>query len=577
MRASFLLRIRFVAVLFVGIALVIITKLYLLQIVHGEEYRDRAENQHIAPTAHQFSRGAIYFTGKDGTLFSAAALKSGYTIALIPRQIENPERAFELLTELEVPIDRNSFDAMVAKTTDPYEEVMRRADETLGVRISEAAIPGVKAYRERWRYYPGNELGAHAIGFLGYGVGDILLGQYGLERSYDDALVRPDSGFNVNILADLFTNVGARLTGEARAGADLVTSIEPAVQAALEEELRAYTKHWSAKTVGGIVLEPSTGKIIALAALPVFDPNDIRAARPEALANPLSERVYEFGSTMKPLTVAAALDAKVIQPTDTYTDTGTIVIDTKRISNFDGKARGVVSMQEVLSQSLNVGIAHIVQKMGADTLRSYFTKFGLLEETGIDLPSEASPLIKNLESPRTVEYVTAGFGQGIAVTPIAMARALSALANHGTVPQLHVGVELRYPGGISHEIGWAPERPALSPEAAHATTRMLVEVVDTALLGGAHRQEELSIAAKTGTAQMASPNGGYYDDRYLHSFFGYFPAYEPRFLVFLFSVEPVGARYASETLTDPFFSMTKFLVTYYGIPPDRAPQSAPLP
>ena len=231
----------------------------------------------------------------------------------------------------------------------------------------------------------------------------------------------------------------------------------------------------------------------------------------------------------------------------------------------------MVSIQEVLNQSLNTGVAHIVEKLGTNTFRTYLDAYGIREETGIDLPNEAEPLVSNLESPRTIEYVTASFGQGIAVTPVSMARSLATLANQGKVPSLHVVNELVYPGGVRKKNGWAPERVAVSEESAETVTRMLVEVVDTALRGGSVKIPELSIAAKTGTAQIANPNArGYYDDRYLHSFFGYFPAYDAQFLVFLYAVAPHGARYASETWTAPFMETVRFLVSYYDIQPDRA-------
>lgn len=553
------------------IALIIIVRLYLVQVVHGEEYATRAENQQIAPSSHQISRGTIYFTRKDGSLISAATLQSGFTLALVPSLVEDSGEAYAELKKLAPDIEEKDFMDKAAKVDDPYEELGRKYSDELGKKVLSAEIPGVEAYRERWRYYPGGTLAAHTIGLIGFGKDGTEAGQYGLERSYETALARADSGFSVNFFADLFTNVGSRIFSDAAPGADVVTSIEPTVQAYLEDQLVAYNSKWHTKTVGGIVMDPKTGAILAMAALPTFDPNDVKNADPLALSNPLTEKLYEFGSTMKPITVAAALDAGAITPATTYNDVGSIMIDTKKISNFDGKARGVVPVQEILSQSLNVGISFVVQKMGTKTLRDYLQKFGITEETGIDLPSEASPLVANLESPRVVEYVTAGFGQGVAITPIAMARALATLANHGAVPAPHVGVELRYPGGVTKEVGWAPPRQAISAQSSETLTRMLVTVVDTALKGGRAKVPEMSIAAKTGTAQIADPGGGgYYKDRYLHSFFGYFPAYDAQFLIFFFAVEPVGAQYASDTWTDPFIDVTRFLTTYYAVKPDRS-------
>jgi cell division protein FtsI/penicillin-binding protein 2 len=350
-----------------------------------------------------------------------------------------------------------------------------------------------------------------------------------------------------------------------------VTSLEPNVQAFTEHILDSYGEAWLPDNSGMIILDPKTGAILALAARPTFDPNNLADADPRALSNPLTEKVYEFGSIVKPLTIAAALDANAITPETTYTDSGYAVYDGARISNFDGKGRGIVSMQEVLNQSLNTGVAFAVEKMGRDVFRDYLERFALREETGIDVPGEAAPLTANLDSPRLIEYVTASFGQGIAVTPVAMARALGALANHGVVPGVHIATELVYPGGYTKKLGWAPERRAISEASAETLSRMLVEVVDTALKDGAVKIPELTVAAKTGTAQIARPDArGYYDDRYLHSFFGYFPAYDPEFLVFLYAVYPKGARYASETLTDPFMETVRFLVSYYDIKPDRA-------
>jgi stage V sporulation protein D (sporulation-specific penicillin-binding protein) len=208
--------------------------------------------------------------------------------------------------------------------------------------------------------------------------------------------------------------------------------------------------------------------------------------------------------------------------------------------------------------------------LGKERFRKYFYGLKLGSETGIDLPNEAHGLVNNLESPREVEYATASFGQGIALTPIATVRALSTLANGGVLITPHLVKSIEYENGDVHDVGYADGERVFSEKTSEDITRMLVTVVDVALKGGKAKNEYYTVAAKTGTAQIADEvNGGYYDDRYLHSFFGYFPAYDPKFLIFLYTVEPKGVEYASETLTDPFMDLVQFLINYYALPPDR--------
>ena len=195
--------------------------------------------------------------------------------------------------------------------------------------------------------------------------------------------------------------------------------------------------------------------------------------------------------------------------------------------------------------------------------------FGLGSKSGIDLPSEGRPLVNNLNSTREIEHATASYGQGIAMSPMVITRALSVLANGGTLITPHVTKEVDYLGGVDKVTSVAPGERILKESTSKEITRMLVSVVDHALLEGKVKQTNYNIAAKTGTAQMADPKGGYYTDRYLHSFFGYFPATNPRFLAFLYTVYPKGVDYASHTLTQPFIDVVKFLINYYQIPPDR--------
>ena len=279
-----------------------------------------------------------------------------------------------------------------------------------------------------------------------------------------------------------------------------------------------------------------------------------------------------MGSIMKPLTMAAALDSGAIEPTSTYDDTGCITRSGKKLCNFDFKARGVIPVQQILSQSLNVGASYLADTMGHPTFTLYIKAYQLDQKTGIDVPGEVPGDLSTLRDGNgpEVNYDTAAFGQGIAVSPIGMIRALSTLANGGVLPNPHVVSGIKFESGITRAIDPGVGPRALTATSSRLVTNMLTIVYDDALLDGALKMEHYSVAAKTGTAQIPNPTaGGYYTDRYLHSFFGYFPASNPRFIVFLFAVEPHGVEYASASLAHPFNDIATYLINYYNLPPDR--------
>ena len=419
--------------------------------------------------------------------------------------------------------------------------------------------------------YPAATLAAHAIGFVGY-QGNKKVGVYGLERYYEDLLSRASTGLYVNPFAEIFTSIESLLAKDPRMEeGDIITSIEPSVEQNLESVLEDIQKAYEPKLAGGIIMNPRTGEIIAMAARPDFNPNTYSTVADHSVfGNPLVEALYEMGSIMKPLTLAAAIDAGVITAGTTYNDKGFIMKSGKKISNFDGKARGVVSMQEVLNQSLNTGASFAEERMGHDAFAKYMYSYGLGEETGIDLPNEVAGNIRAIERGVDVDYASASFGQGIAVTPIGMIRALGALANSGLLPEPHIAAAVRYESGIVRNVTTPTQKRVLKPETVETMATMLTEVYDKALLNGELKQEHYSIAAKTGTAQIGIPGGGgYYEDRFLHAFFGFFPSHDPKFIVFLYAVEPKKEIYASHTLAKPFLEIAKFLINYYNISPDR--------
>ncbi|MFC1775686.1 peptidoglycan D,D-transpeptidase FtsI family protein, partial [Patescibacteria group bacterium] len=539
-------------------------------VVNGEEYRDKADGQYITPASNVFDRGSIFFSRRDKMPFSAAGLDFGYIIAINPQKIKDAENMYEQISST-IQIDKEDFIAKANKANDPYEEIVLRVPEKDALEISNLDLEGLSIHKHKWRFYPAGRTAAHTLGFVAYKDND-LIGRYGLEHYYEDVLSRAENDLYVNFFAEIFSNItdSILVSDNSREG-DIVLSIELDVQTELENVLSGIEDKWYTSATGGIIMDPRDGSIYAMAATPNFDPNNFSEENDSAVfSNPLVESVFEMGSIVKPLTMAAALDSGAVTAKTTYNDKGYVVLDTARIENFDGKARGVVSMQEVLNQSLNTGMVFVMQEMGKDVFRDYMLSYGIGDETGVDLPGEIHGLVDNLNSTRDIEYATAAFGQGIAMTPISITRSLATLANGGHLVTPYLVKRINYETGLDKKIYPDEGERIISGSASEEITRMLVEVVDEALLNGDVALPRYSIAAKTGTAQIADmENGGYYEDRYLHSFFGYFPAYDPQFIIFLYDVNPKGARYASQTLTHPFMDLTKFLINHYEIEPDR--------
>lgn len=513
MNARFVTRVRVVTFFCMLVAVVIVSKLYYLQVIHGGEYMRRADAQSVKLENPLLNRGTIYFSNKDATLITAATLRT--------------------------------------------------------VQDS-AATSSVQGSHQR--YYPGGSLAAQVLGFVAYNNDNEQKGRYGLERYYEQTLARAGTDSYNNFFVELFSGFATAWGSSAGGQGDLVTTIEPAVQTELERTLQLYDTSWHPALSGGIIMDPYTGEIVAMAVSPSFDLNVFNQQKGTAVfANPHVESVFEMGSIIKPLTVAAGLDSGAITEATTYNDTGCIEVDKKKICNFDGVARGVIPVQQILSQSLNVGASFVATKMGPTVMRDYFlNRYKLGEETGIDLPGEIHGLVNNLNGTQAVQFDTAAFGQGMALTSVETIRALASLGNGGVLVTPHVVRAIKYDTGVTRTLSWGEGVQALKPQTSTAISRMLTTVVDTSLANGTLKLEHYSIAAKTGTAQVADPvNGGYYADKYLHSFFGYFPSYNPRFIVFLFANEPKGAPFASQTWAPPFGSLVKFLINYYEIPPDR--------
>jgi len=569
MTYSFLSRSRIVLLCLVLFSLILVAKLFLVQIVHGNAYSESADRQYATPSNNIYERGTIFFESKDGQLISAATQTTGFKIAINPNKIIDSEDVFNKINKI-VILDHDDFVVKTEKKNDPYEEIISHLSKEEADAVSLLKIPGVNIFKEKWRFYPGEFLASHVLGLLGYKDNE-LGGRYGLERQYNNELSRNNNNPYVNFFAEVFSDINKTLfTNEVREG-DVIITIEPTVQGFLEKKLTEVKEKYQIDSIGGIIMNPEDGSIYAMGVKPDFNPNNFTKTKTSTFSNPLVENVLEFGSVVKPLIMAAAIDVGVVTANTTYNDRGSVIVEKKEITNFDKKGRGPeTTMQEVLNQSLNTGMVYVAQKLGKERLRDYLLSYGIKDKTGIDLPNETSGLVSNLNSPREIEYANAAFGQGIAFTPIELIRALASLSNGGNLVTPHVVKKIKYNDGSYIENKYSTIRAKITKETSEEITRMLVMVMDKAIKGGQGKLEHFSVAVKTGTAQVADNiTGGYYENRHNHSFFGYFPAYDPKFIVLLYAINPKGVPYAATTWSDPFLDITKFLLNYYEISPDR--------
>lgn len=551
------------------IAFAVLTRLFFLQISRADEYRASAERQHVISLLQLPRRGSIFFEDKTRALIPAAITRQNYLLEGNPQQIEDPQRAYNMFSSV-LSLGKELFLSEATATDTSYAIFARDVPRDMALRMMDMEIPGFWLSGEEKRVYPEDEIGSHTLGFVGY-TNNERMGQYGIEQQYNDVLsgkrgsysgAQSQEGFLLSFTDALFS--------QKKDGLDIVLTIDPHIQSMAHAVTLELLEQWHAESVGILVLQPKTGAVLAMESMPSFDPNRYgEITNYDLFLNPFTQKVFEMGSIVKPLTMAAGLDARAITENTTYYDAGFIRMGDAIIRNYDGKGRGTQRMYDILDQSLNTGAVFIMQQLGERTFYDYMDRFGLSTITGIDLPYEVPGNLKNLEKGGLIEYATASFGQGIAVTPLALATALSAVGNGGNLMQPYIVQRIMDGETVVQETEPVLRRQVLRQETSETVSRILSQVVDKTLAGGIVSMPGYHIAAKTGTAQIPNKNTSGYSDFFLHTFFGYAPAFDPQFLILLYMEKPQGVRYSSQTLATPFQKLTRFIINYYEIPPDR--------
>lgn len=551
----------------VAVSIIILARLYSLQVIAYEKYKLSARNQRNIYQELVPERGEIFLRDGDGS-YPAAVNKEMQMAYAVPRDITDREKTALLLASI-LEVDENLLKKKFSNDNDLFEIIKHKLSENEIAKINELDVSGIHLAPESFRYYPGSELAAQLVGFVG-SDGENQIGRYGIE-SYWEKELRGEAG-SLNQEKDAagrWISIIDREFKPAKDGANLVLTINHPVQYEVEKILKESIEQHRADNGTIIVMEPDTGKILAMANYPSLDLNEY--SKSEDMSVFLNQAVsfaYESGSVFKPITMAAGIDDRKVNPDTTFVDPGSVSVSGFTIKNSEGKSYGQQTMTQVLEQSINTGVIFVEKLLGNKKFAEYVERFGFGAKTGIELPAEIAGNTKNLtELNRDSQFYTASFGQGITVTPIQLINAYAAIANGGVLMKPQIIEKIIRSDGTVEEVKPEEIRRVISEEAAGQVGKMLRSVV----VNGHGKRADVPgylVGGKTGTAQVAKAGAkGYEEGLTIGSFAGFAPVDDPKFAVLVKIYDPKDVQWAESTAAPAFGKVMKFLLEYYKIKP----------
>ncbi|MEK7500502.1 MAG: penicillin-binding protein 2 [Patescibacteria group bacterium] len=589
-------RILAVGSVFVFLFLAAAGRLFYLQIFKGDHYAARAQHQQAVAGELPPERGGIFLSALNGRI-PLALSRTWYNVWVSPKETPAEEREVvaQKLAEL-LTLEQVAVQERLQKEGDPYEPIKDKVDKQAVEELAKLNLKGVHWRAQQDRYYPLGDLAASVVGFVGksadpvaaepsarygagpeaepsarYGAGDNSenkSGRYGLESYYNNIL-KGEAGY----IAGFKKALGSLIlplsnVTKPKKGQDIYLTLDYNIQLAVEEELKRAAEKFKAEAASAVVINPKTGAVLAMASWPSFDPNRYNEVENVGVfLNPSIQLLFEPGSIFKPITMAAALDVSVISPDLTYFDSGEVSVGGYTIRNSTLKAYGTQTMTQVLEKSLNTGAIFAVRRMPPGVWREYVNAFGFGEKTGVTLSGEVKGDISNLKGRGEIDILTSSFGQGVAVTPLAMANAMAAIANGGELMQPYVVEKI----GDGDKTIFGGDRKARRRVIKPATSQSLVKMMVNAVENGSGRRAQIpgySVAGKTGTAQVALPGGGY-GDKTIHTFVGFSPAFDPAFVMLVKLDNPRGVAFSELTAAPVFRTVGEYVLQYLGVRPDK--------
>lgn len=549
---------------------IIIVRLYILQVANYSKFKAMAEEQHKTHSELAAKRGEIYLKSGDDR-YPLAVNREYMMVFLEPKLVTEKDRAISELSYI-LGIERREIEEKLSKSDDMFEIVKKKLSEDEANKIRELKLKGVNLVPEIYRYYPGGELAAQVVGFVG-SDGESQKGRYGLESYWEDEL-RGKNGslFQERDSAGRWISISDREMTPAQDGVDLVLTIDETVQYEIEKILKSTMEKHQADGGSILVQEPQTGKILAMANYPSFNPNEFgKVENMNAFLNSSISSTYESGSVFKTITLAVGIDTGVISPNTTFIDTGVVNEAGYNIKNSDEKSYGEQTMTQVLEKSLNTGVIFVERLIGNGRFLDYIKSFGFGEKSKIDLPGELAGNISNLKNLKSdIQFFTASYGQGLTVTPLQILNSYSVIANGGNLMKPQIIDKKIYSDGRVEEIQPEVIRRVIKEETANQTKEMLKSVV----INGHGKRAGVpgyAVGGKTGTAQVAKKEGvGYEDGMTIGSFVGIAPLENPRFTVIVKIDNPKDVEWAESSAAPAFGEVMKFLLNYYNIEPTES-------
>jgi len=559
--ALFMTRIWTIFGFFMLLYAAIIARLFYWQVWESGRLKNQAVNQHFFRFALPPKRGTIL--SSDGYPFIMN--QQAYLVYAEPKEIKDIDGFSQRVSSV-LTVDSASISSQLRLPDRVWVPLLHKVEGEKVDQLQALKEKGLGFEPDPKRFYPESSMAAHLLGFVGMDQNGMDRGYFGLEGFYDRDLKGKEGSLQIE--KDVQGNpilIGTTFRVDPQDGRNLTLWVDRSVQAIVEKRLIEGIQKYGAKEGSIVVMDPKTGGILAMASYPSYDPRFYSSAEKERYINPIVGSTYEPGSTFKVLMMAAGINEGVITPTTTMEETGPVEVMGYMIRTWNNKYNGLVTMTDVLTHSSNVGMVFVGKKLGKEKILRTLKDFGFGAVTNVDLEDESAPELREDKEWRDIDLATVSFGQGIAVTPLQMVRAVSVIANGGYLMEPKVVKEIIDSSGKITTILPKKIKQVISKKAAEEVTEMMVASVEE---GEAKFAKPLGyrIAGKTGTAQI--PVEGHYDaTKTIASFVGFAPADNPKFVMLVTLREPSSSQWGSETAAPLFFNIAKDLFLYYGISP----------